>query len=68
MSAVFMISFFGGIVMLFLGFVRMFLNGIGEVHKRDAGSAHRKAKNRGVRKHFLITAALFIIAALTQFA
>lgn len=68
MSAIFMLSFLGGVFMLLLGFVRMFLNGLGEVRFRDGNSAYRRAKHRGIRKHFLTTAILFVIAALTQFA
>ena len=36
--------------------------------KGDGKSASRKRKTRGVWKHWLITAGLFVIAALTQFA
>lgn len=68
MSGIFMLSYFGGIAMLVLGFVRMFLNGIGEHINRDGRTEYRRAKHRRIRRHFVITAILFVIAALTQFA
>lgn len=68
MSGIFMLSFYGGMFMLLLGFVRMFLNGLAEVGFKDGNTAYRREKHRRIRRHFLITAIFFVIAALTQFA
>lgn len=68
MPAVFMISLYGGMLMLFLGFIRAAINGVAEMYCHDSKSASRKRKNRSIRKHFAITAVLFAIAFMTQFA
>lgn len=68
MSAVFFISFAGGCIMFVLGLFRIVFNSGAAMVKGDGKSASRKRKTRGVWKHWLITAGLFVIAALTQFA
>ena len=68
MSAVFFISFAGGCIMFVLGLFRIVLNSGAAMFKGDGKSAARKRKTRGVWKHWLITAGLFVIAALTQFS
>lgn len=64
----FVLSFTGGMVMLVLGFVRLTVNNIAALYKHDGKTKYRKGKDKSIGKHFAITAALFVIAALTQFA
>ena len=50
------------LIMFIIGCFRLIFGGIGEMHRLDHGTVHRKAVNRRTRRHFLITFAILAYA------
>lgn len=67
MRAIFFLSFTIGMFMLFIGFARLVINNCAALMKQDGKTEYRKRKDKNIHTHFIITAVLFIIAAMTQF-
>lgn len=59
------IAFGLSILMFIIGCIRLIISGAGEIHKADHFTAHRRRVNKGIRRHFLITAGL-LTWAVTQ--
>ena len=52
------LTFILSLIMFIIGCIRLIVSGTGEIHKADFGTAHRRRVNRGIRRHFIITAGL----------
>lgn len=55
-------AFILSLIMFVIGCIRLIIGGVGEIHKADHGTAHRRRVNRDIRRHFAITAALLTFA------
>lgn len=47
--------------------LRFVIHGAAEWYKHDTGTPHRKYINKKLKRHFIITMILYLIAFLTQY-